>query len=398
MTPDNPVGRDSIASIATAMWLGTAALMVLGIQPILLAALVAENRISDAQLGRLATVEVLAIAAASAVGAALFRSGSMRLRAALLSALLGAVDLASCFAHDALGLFVLRFLAGGFEGLLLGCTIVILTRTASPDRVNGIFLAFQTIPQALAALVLPIYLIPRSGSSAGFVILAALALSGVALTPLLPRTSGGSRGPRREENRAGEWIWTGEVLCVLLAMTLQTAGIGACMEYIAQLATLHGFSPRIVGLATSGNLMVQVVGAFIVVAVAWRLPSSAALIVGAAAQAGMALAFPAMPTGGAYVFMACLFGLFLLALGPFQVAWLIRIEPTRRVALLITPITLVGWSLGPFVASFWVSPQSSDPAFQVAALLFVAAGSAYGLSLFLGRRGAKRRLSVRPVQ
>lgn len=398
MTFYNPVGRDSIASIAAAMWLGTAALMVLGIQPILLAALVAENRISDAQLGRLATVEVLAIAAASAVGAALFKSGSMRLRAALLSALLGAVNLASCFAHDAPGLFVLRFLAGGFEGLLLGCTIVILTRTATPDRVNGIFLAFQTIPQALAALILPIYLTPRWGSSSGFVILGALALSGVLLTPLLPRPSSGSRGAPKEENGASEWVWTGEVLCVLLAMTLQTAGIGACMEYLAQLATLHGFSAQIVGMATSGNLVVQVLGAFIVVAVAWRLPPSAALLAGTAAQAGIALAFPIMSTGGAYIFMACLFGLFLLALGPFQVAWLIRIEPTRRVALLITPITLVGWSLGPFVASFWVSPQSSDPAFRVAALLFVGAGSAYGLSMVLGRRGAKRRLSAHPVQ
>ena len=394
MIPDAQVAGDSVPSIATAMWLGTAALMVLGIQPILLAALVAEHRISDALLGRLATVEVLAIAASSAVGAALFRSGSMRIRAAALSAMLGAANVVSCFAHGTMALFLLRFFAGGLEGLLLGCTIVILTRTRSPDRVNGLFLAVQTVPQALAALILPIYLTPRWGSSAGFVILAALAASGVLLTPLLPRTSlGVVAGAPTVAKSPGAWIWSGEIVCVLLALTLQTAGVGACMEYLAEMATLHGFPPKIVGLATSGNLVVQVLGAAIVVAFAWRLPASVALLAGAAAQGGMALAFPLMPTGEAYVFMACLFGLFLLALGPFQVAWLIRIEPTRRVALLITPITLVGWSLGPFVASYWVSPGNSDAAFRVAALLFLAAGSAYTLSLLLGRRKGRRSAS-----
>lgn len=67
-------------------------------------------------------------------------------------------------------------------------------------------------------------------------------------------------------------------------------------------------------------------------------------------------------------------------------AWLIRIEPTRRVALLITPITLVGWSIGPFLASYRVTPRSSDPAFWVAGRLFLAAGAAYGLALILAQR------------
>lgn len=398
MVADDYVAQDGVITIATAMWLGTAALMILGIQPVLLAALVAEHRISDALLGRLATVEVLAIAAASAAGAALFRSGGMRLKALVLSVLLGAANLACCFAHGATELFVLRGAAGAFEGLLLGCTIVILTRTASPDRVNGIFLAAQTIPQALAALALPIYLMPKWGSDAAFVILAALALFGVLLVPFLPKAA--PAPAKAEPSGAGgrAWVWSGEVVLMMAAITLQTAGIGACMEYLAQLATLHGFSPQVVGLATSGNLIVQVLGAFVVVGVAYRLPSSFALLFGIAAQTALAIAFPATPTGGAYVVVACLFGLFLLALGPFQVAWLIRIEPTRRVALLITPITLVGWSIGPFIASFFVSARSSDEAFWAAAALFLCAGACYVASMALGRRNPARALASQPAQ
>lgn len=390
-TQDDPfVVQDGTVAIATAMWLGTAALMVLGIQPVFLASLVAEHRITDAVLGRLATVEVMAIAIGTAVGAAFFRTGGMRLKAAALSGLLALVNIATCFAPSAAALLALRFAAGGVEGVLLGCTVVILTRTRSPDRINGVFLAAQTIPQALAALALPIYLIPRWGSNAAFVILAALALIGVVLTPLLPRLG----ATPAEKVAGGHWIWTGEVVCIMLATMLQTAGIGAAMEYLAQIATLHGFSQQMVGLANSGNLIFQVIGAFIVVGIAWRIRSAPALLTGVALQATMALAFPLMPTGAAYAALACAFGLFLLALGPFQVAWLIRVEPTRRVALLMTPITLVGWSIGPFIASFFVSARSSDPAFWVAACLFLAAGTAYVLALFFARRPLGRPVTV----
>jgi DHA1 family inner membrane transport protein len=390
-TQDDPfVVQDGTAAIASAMWIGTAALMVLGIQPILLAALIAEHRITDMLLGRLATAEVLAIAAGSVFGTAFFRTGGMRAKAAFLSGLLARVNVGSCYASSATALLVLRGAAGAIEGVLLGCTVVILTRTRSPDRINGVFLAAQTIPQALAALILPIYLIPRWGSSASFVILAGLALIGVGLTPLLPRLA----APAAKKLSGPRWNWTGEVVCVMAATTLQTAGIGAAMEYLAQIATLHGFSQQMVGLATSGNLIFQVAGAFIVVGIAWRIRSAPALLTGVALQASMALLFPFMPTGAWYVALACAFGVFLLALGPFQVAWLIRIEPTRRVALLITPITLVGWSIGPFIASFWVSARSSDPAFWVATGLFLAAGTAYGLALLLARRPLGQPVTV----
>jgi predicted MFS family arabinose efflux permease len=378
------VVRDGLPAIATAMVIGTAALMVLGVQPILLAALVAEQKISNAELGRLATAEVLAIAVGAAMGVTLFRAGGMRAKAAITAAILGVINVASCYAAGGAALFLLRGFAGVVEGVLLGSAIVILTRTRSPDRVNGVFLAVQTIPQALAALILPIYLVPRWGSGAGFTILAGLCFLGVVLAPLLPR-----QGAPASTAAHTRLAWTPEMVCILLAITLQTAGIGAALEYLAQLAAHNGFSQRDVGLATSGNLVLQVVGAFIVVGIAWRIPSALALLVGVSLQAAMALSFPLMPTGGAYVALACFFGLFMLALGPFKVAWLVRIDPTRRIALFILPTVLIGWSFGSFVASFWVTPESSDAAYWTSAGFFLSAGVLYLTVLALGARARK---------
>jgi len=402
MTPSDEayVVDDGAPAIATAMWMGTAALMILGIQPILLASLVAEHRITDAMLGQLATTEVLAIALGSGVGAAFFRTANMRPKAAVLAAALAAVNLGCCFGDGQLPLFLLRGAAGVLEGVLLGCTIVLLTRTRAPDRINGVFLAAQTIPQALAALALPIYLTPRWGSDAGFVILAVLAAIGTFLAPLLP-SSGAP--PAGIETAAGDapkaaapWVWTPEIVFVMLALVLQTSGIGAAMEYLAVLAAHHGFSTQAAGLATSGNLITQVVGAFLVVGVAYRIPSAIALLFGVAAQFAMSVAFPAMPNAASYIAVSCLFGGFLLALGPFQVAWLVRIEPTRRIALMITPFTLIGWSFGPFVASFFVTPGHSDAAFWTAAGLFACAGLSYVAALLSRTRALPTPAEVRP--
>ncbi len=390
MTPSDEayVVDDGAPAIATAMWMGTAALMILGIQPILLAALVAEHRITDAMLGQLATVEVLAIALSSAIGASFFRTGRMRPKAAVLAGLLAAVNIGCCFGNGQLSLFLLRGAAGTLEGLLLGCTIVLLTRSRAPDRINGVFLAAQTIPQALAALALPIYLTPRWGSDAGFVILAALAALGVFLVPFLPRTGAppaeAEAAVADAERKTARWVWTPEIVFVMLALMLQTSGIGAAMEYLAELAANHGFPLQAAGFATSGNLITQVVGAFLVVGVAYRIPAAIALLGGVAAQFALAMAFPVLPNAAAYIVAACLFGAFLLALGPFQVAWLVRIESTRRIALLITPVTLIGWSIGPFVASFFVAPGHSDAAFWTAAGLFACAGLSY-LAALLSR-------------
>jgi hypothetical protein len=304
----------------------------------------------------------------------------MRSKAAVLAGLLAAVNIGCCFGNGQLSLFLLRGGAGILEGVLLGCTIVLLTRARAPDRINGVFLAAQTIPQALAALALPIYLTPRWGSDAGFVILAILAGIGVFLVPLLP-ASGAPPAKVEAAHKAPAWVWTPEIVFVMLALMLQTSGIGAAMEYLAELAANHGFPIQAAGFATSGNLITQVVGAFLVVGVAYRIPAPIALLGGVAAQFALSIAFPAMPNAGAYIVVSCLFGAFLLALGPFQVAWLVRIEPTRRIALLITPVTLIGWSIGPFVASFFVAPGHSDAAFWTAAGLFACAGLSYVAAL-----------------
>jgi hypothetical protein len=85
---------------------------------------------------------------------------------------------------------------------------------------------------------------------------------------------------------------------------------------------------------------------------------------------------------------SCLFGLFWLALLPFQVNQAIELDETRRIALLLTPIALIGMSLGPFIVSLAVRAGDVTGGFWAAASLLVLGGLLYASASF---RTAARR-------
>ena len=166
-------------SVAGAMLIGTNALMILGVQPLLLGALTEEGRLSVAALGRLAMVEVLALALGSAIGSRIMVGDGIRLKASMACGFLALTDFGTYFADTPIALFVLRASAGAVEGLALGATISILTHTRHPGRVNGLFLGLQTIPQMIAAYFLPVIILPKWGANAGFGLLGAFAVASI---------------------------------------------------------------------------------------------------------------------------------------------------------------------------------------------------------------------------
>ncbi len=363
---------DSPVAIASSMWVGSAGLMILGIQPVLLGALAQEGRLSEGSLGRLATVEVLALAAGSVVGPRILGAGRMRAKTAAAALALAPANLVIYATPSLAALFVSRAFAGLLEGLVLGAAIVVLTHTRHPDRLNGLFLAVQTIPQAVAAYALPVTLIPAHGAAAGFALLSLLALSAAAMALGLP-----DRGAAAEAAAPAELLRSPAVLRALAAVALWSAAIGSAWSYVERVAVQQGYSPQIVGLAMSASLTSQVLGAFAVAWIGWRLPYRIALCVGALLQALLVIALAIARAPGAYVAAACAFGWLWLALGPFQVRLLIDVEKTRRAAMLLAAVTLSGFSAGPLISSFGVSQSDVSGAFFVSAALLVASAALF---------------------
>ena len=370
--------------LIAALGVGTAALLILGIQPVLLEALVKERWIAEPLIGPLAMCEVAGLTLGSAAGARAFQALDMRWGGGLLALLIGGVDLLSIAAGGGAALFAARALCGLLEGGLLGVTIAFATASRTPERINAAFLAVQTVPQAMLAFLLPAVLIPRFGIDAAFLALfgaAALALMAAPLLPARPR-------PLGAEIIAGGGAWPPPVVIAVAGVVLQSAGIGAAWNFSTQLGQELRLSPIILGVASSGSLIVQILAATIVAVWLWRLPAARSLLAGALAQAVLVAAWPAMRTGVGFVSTCWVFGALLLGLGPYQVALLIRLQPSRRAALLLTTLTFTGWALGPLIASAFVRPDRCGPAFLIAASFFVASALAYAAAAVWSGRPA----------
>lgn len=366
--PADLAPHEAPSVVASALWIGTAAMLVLGIGPILLGGLAEAGRLSQAGVGQAATLEVLGLALGAVVGPSVMTAGQMRAKVAAACLLLAAVNLAMYFADSAALIMVDRAVAGVLEGLMLGGVNALLTHQRRPDRMSGLLLGLSTAPQVLAAYLLPTLVIPRYGLDAGFLLLAVAALSSAfACLALVDRVE----TPTIDHQTP--IALPPATIGFVIATFLQMASIGAAWNYTERLATQHHLGAAAVGAALSGNLALQVAGALLAAWLAWRLPARALLIAGCLVQAAIVLGLTFAATAGSFIGLSCGFGLFWLGLQPFIVRELIVLDPTRRLAVLLAPIVLLGLSAGPLAASFFVTPHGVEGAFRVAAVLLILA-------------------------
>jgi DHA1 family inner membrane transport protein len=175
-------------------------------------------------------------------------------------------------------------------------------------------------------------------------------------------------------------------MLVLAAILLQNAAIGAAWNYVEQIAHQAGISGQIVGIAVSGLLTFQLIGALGVAWVGWRFNHKVMLAAGCSLQALDVIVLGAFHTPIIYLAAACVFGLLWLALLPFEMKLLIELDRTRQVAMILSPVSLIGLSIGPFFGSLLVHETDVSPAFWFAAAATATSGAIYLVTAFAARR------------
>jgi DHA1 family inner membrane transport protein len=370
------------ATVAAGLFLGTVAFMVTGIQPVLLGALAEEGRLSEATLGRLAWVEVLALALASGVGPRLLRFGSARRTIAVACLSLALANAVVYASHDTRVLIVSRLIAGLMEGLLLATTNIAITRGMHPERLSALFLMVSAIPQVAASYLLPAMVMPRFGADSGFGLLCVMAVAGIGVAFLLGNEI--QDAPPRDLTAAH--VWTPAVVIGLLGVILQNAGNGAGWEYQARVGENLHFSGQVVGTAIAADLIFQIVGTFAVAWFAWRLPFRIVLLLSCLIQATILASMGRVHTPYAYISVCALFGMMWLGANPFQVSLLVDLDRTRQAALLLASLQLVGFGTGPLICSFFVRPGNVEAAFWCAAGLVTASLLLYVVAIALAGR------------
>lgn len=365
MDHSTPTGR---GDAALAITVGSVALLMLGLQPLLLGALLDARAVTLEGVGLVAMGEIVALGLGVLIGDLRLSVGRIRpitVAAALLAAML---DVLTPRMQGDLALGLVRAAAGVAEGLLVWSTTAVIVRSASRERLAGVFFVVQTLAQALVGLVLAHGVIPRVGWQGGFHTLAGLAVAAALLAavrarplgPLTPTVSQAGVGMR----------WTRPRIGTLLVVFFQLATLGAFWAYAEPLGTRAGFSTVAVQTLIAAGLGLQVVGGTVGTALVRRLPPVPTLL-GCCLTLGLcALGVAGTVHGGPLPFavLCAVFTFTWLFMLPFQMALAFRADGSGQVAALVPAAQLFGSAFGPLVASLMLSGDEVAPVPLVAAL------------------------------
>jgi hypothetical protein len=367
----------AVLQMCLALGVGSVALLMLGLQPLLLGALVDQGRLTDDQLGLAATAELLTLGLTAGLLASLVKPARVKLINAG-----GCLGLAAANGMSVLtsgyGFVASRALAGIAAGCLVWIAVVVITRALAPDRLAGIFVTVQTLAQAALAAVLPLTAMARWGVNGGLGTLAVLALAAIPASFLLDDRF--SILPKPAEAVAG---LPPRGIAGLASVFGYMAGIVGLWVFVERLGTAVGASTALTGLTVALALAAQVTGSLVAIFVVGRLPTVLVLVLCAVGNIAVVWVLGASLGKAPYVAGVMAFGFLWLFAMPFQTRLLIRLDESRRSAMLLSAAQLLGSAAGPLVTSAFATGASLRGTLVADAGLFAAAGVVTAL---LGKR------------
>jgi DHA1 family inner membrane transport protein len=352
---------------AISQGVGVVALLIAGLQPVILGALEREGRLSTAQIGLAATVELMALGVACGLAAAFLKPTNIRLKIALACLAHAGAMLATTLASGA-EVIAARGVAGACAGVMLWLAIGVIARSSRPERASGVFVTVQTFAQLVLAAALPALVMGRWGVNGALVSLAVISLLSAVAALAGPDRFSALPKPEGEGGKLGAAPLGG-----LLAVFLYMAFIVALWVYLEPLAAKAGLSPREAGLAVALALGLQVLGGAAATLVGDRVPPARILIGVGLINAVILAVLWSAPGRGLFVACVAAFGFLWLFALPFQTLLLIRIDPTRRAAMQLGAAQLLGSSAGPLAASLVVGDGEVRRALALSAVCLAAA-------------------------
>lgn len=307
--------------VVAAILAGTAALLVLGLQPLLYGAYVKEGTIPDYRLGLLSAAELMAIAGGSGLAVKLLRS------TAVLPVLVGGIalmvlgNLLNAGHGHAAQLFVYRVIAGSGAGLLVGLAAFAIATTSRVGFWAGLYLFGQATTQYGLMRWFAAYA-PRADSFMVQQSLAAAAGLMLVTLPFLPRRlHAPALDAAPDEPRP-----TPRGMVGLAAMFLCVGGTGGIWGYLeVWLLSRHVEQALAVHLLSIG-LLGQIVGSAVGAAIADGKFAWLRLLIVVLALVGVIMAWMEAPSS---TWLAFGFGLAFMLGAPAFTSLLHALDPAR---------------------------------------------------------------------
>lgn len=355
------------AEIVAILLIGVISGFVPALQPLLLGQLAAEARISLAQIGQAAMLEALGMALSVSVAGMFLKPVRLKWIAGFAILVAVVVNIATAYLSGAAVLAV-RFVGGLGAGLLLWLWMGMLARVAVPARLIAIYITLQAASLlGLSALISGI-LLPWGGAMAGYGVLALL------YAPLLVGIRFIPGKYHRLDGGGGMVLPSGRGLAGLVAVALHLAAIMALWVYVVPLAKQAGVSDEMAGFSVSFALAAQIVAGALAAIVAQRLRAVPALLMCIAASIGAIILLALATTTWLVIASVVIIAFFWMFAPPFQMPYLILVDPSRRAAMQMVTAQLLGVAAGPALASMAVTADSASGAWAASLAMYALAG------------------------
>lgn len=375
------VGNPTGSQLASALWIGSVGLLILGLQPVLLGALYTEGHVTGDELALVATAEMIAIGVGSAIVAMLLPARNMRWKSAALLVLLALANFWTAYAGSPSGLIGARTLAGLAEGGLVAVATELIARSRRAERIGGYFVTLQTLAQCALALALALYAVPAAGSAGGFIALGIVCLLSLVIAWMVPDDYADL--PKEEQFAS---VATVPAITALLSIFCYFMFFGAVWAFLEPIGAQFGIDGRTVGLMVSASLAAQVIGAMTATVFEARIDYRFAItIIGIIAAISSVL----LASGpGLWVFwaVALVMGFILLFIVPYQIRMAITADETRTAVLLVPAAQLFGLAIGPIAASLLIDAGNFRPVSEFAAATALASVLLVGVFVVVARR------------
>jgi MFS family permease len=362
--------RPSAAAIMGMLLVGTMGMLICGVQPVLLGALLAERRLSAAELGWATTAEFLTLGLAILIVGAALKPRGLRLKIAVAAIVTIAADVLVA-GQNGTAVIVNRGVTGLAEGVLVWCAVAMIARSATPARWAGIFLTAQNLTQLLFAAAVPVAVTPILGANGGFYVMAATGLLALLACLFIPDSLADL--PKPAVGTGARTMYSPAALASVLSVFLIAAFSIGLFAYLAPLAAQAGISGQGLGLIVSVVLATSTAGSALAAVVANRVNYFATFVVCLIVNAAVLVVLAKLPGLWTFTIAAGVFGFFWLFFLPFQLPFVIESDPTRRIAVIVPGAQLLGGAAGPLLCSFFVTDADARGALAVCAVCFAVA-------------------------
>lgn len=327
-----------------ALTLGIVGSLALGVAPLLLGRFHEVGRLSDTLIGIGVFGELLGLGLGTLLAPALLTKGNSRIGLICVLAVLAAANAACAFLSGA-PVIAARIIAGISGGALIWSAVSIIIRTDWPERLAGVFVTLQTAAQFALSLAATIYLVDHFGASAGYWTLAIAAVTSMTLVYWVgPLQSAAEARPAASALGLRDYS-------ALFSIGLLMAAMHSVLVYAEASLKQGGVSSDLAPMVFPLVLATQIVGGTIGSIFSKTLRPGQVIISVIAVIAMIVFGLNTISNTNALFALFVLFGFCWLFVSPFQVGWLIKLDPSRRLAELNPSAILFGLAIGPLMSA-----------------------------------------------